>query len=107
MKNLRTIRLKKHITQVRLSVEIDVAQETVSAYESGKALPSAETLCKMADFFNVSTDFLLDRTNISKVITDKTINEPDTKDLEIVSLLKNLKSEQKAKLIGYIYGLLE
>ena len=61
MENLRIIRNRKHITQLRLSIEAGVSQETISAYESGKAMPSVETLCKMADFLHVSTDYLLDK----------------------------------------------
>lgn len=37
MKNLKIIRNKRNINQVRLAMEIGVTQETISAYESGKA----------------------------------------------------------------------
>ena len=63
MKNLKLLRQKKNITQVRLSIAAEVSQETISAYESGKALPSAETLIKMAEFLYTSIDYLLDRTD--------------------------------------------
>ena len=62
MKNLRIIRKEKGITQIRLSIAAEVSQETISAYESGKAFPSVETLIKMADFLDTSVDYLLDRT---------------------------------------------
>ena len=42
MKNLKAIREGKNITQVRLSIEVGVSQETISAYESGKAMPSVD-----------------------------------------------------------------
>ena len=47
MENLKKIREKKKITQVRLSIAAEVSQETISAYESGKAFPSVETLIKI------------------------------------------------------------
>ena len=37
---IRELREEKHITQVRLSTELGVAQETISAYEQGRHLPS-------------------------------------------------------------------
>ena len=84
MKNLKLLRQKKNVTQVRLSVAIEVSQETISAYESGKALPSADTLIKMAEFLDTSVDYLLDRTNNplpysfnESPINDKLIHEFD------------------------------
>ena len=61
MNNIKKIREKRNITQIRLSTGIDVSQETISAYESGRAMPSAETLVRIADFLNTSTDYLLGR----------------------------------------------
>ena len=82
MNNLKLLRQKKNITQVRLSVAAEVSQETISAYESGKALPSAETLIKMAEFLDTSIDYLLDRTSNSlpyllneSSLNDKLIHE--------------------------------
>ena len=63
MENLKKIREKKKITQVRLSIAAEVSQETISAYESGKAFPSVETLIKIAYFLGTSTDYLLGRIN--------------------------------------------
>ena len=40
---IRELREEKHITQVRLSTELGVAQETISAYEQGRHLPAFET----------------------------------------------------------------
>ena len=65
MKNLKLLRQKKNITQIRLSIAAEVSQETISAYESGKALPSADTLIKLADFLDTSVDYILDRTDNS------------------------------------------
>ena len=73
MKNLKIIRNKRNINQVRLAMEIGVTQETISAYESGKALPSADTLIKMAKLLHTNIDYLLDLTDF-----DLPINEIDT-----------------------------
>ena len=40
MNNIKKLRLKRKITQVDLATQIEVKQETISAYESGKAQPS-------------------------------------------------------------------
>lgn len=59
MEQLRIIREKRNLTQLRISTAAEVSQETISSYESGKTFPSAKTLIKLADFLNTSTDYLL------------------------------------------------
>ena len=91
MKNLKELRQKKKITQIRLSIAAEVSQETISAYESGKALPSADTLIKLADFLDTSVDYLLDRTDNSTPLNLKRTNSSD----ELVWYCKNIKSRDK------------
>ena len=97
MKNLKKLRDKLNITQVRLSVAIEVSQETISAYEAGKALPSAETLIKMANFLNTSVDYLLDLTDNSLPVKDIKSNSYD----ELISIYNRLDNEGKEDLIKY------
>ena len=96
MDNLKSYRKEKGITQIRLSIEAEVTQETISAYESGKAMPSAETLIKMADFLGVSIDFLLDRTDNPMVNT-----LANSKDNEILYIYHQLDRVQKEDVITY------
>ncbi len=69
MERLKTLRKKRKVTQIRLSIAAEVSQETISAYESGKASPSIETLIKIADFLNTSTDYLLGRIKEDKPLS--------------------------------------
>ena len=96
MKNLKRIRKEKNITQIRLSVAVEISQETISAYENGKALPSAETLIKIADFLDVSIDYLLGRTDNPIV---NTIN--NNEDSELLNIYHKLNKEQKNDIITY------
>ena len=96
MKNLKECRKQKNITQIRLSIEAEVSQETISAYESGKAMPSVETLLKIAKFLNVSIDYLLGRTD------NPLVNEYETsKDNELLSIYHQLDKKQKEDLLTY------
>ena len=95
MNNLKKYRKEKGITQIRLSIESGVSQETISAYESGKAMPSAETLIKMSDFLGVSIDFLLDRTDNPLININKDIN------YEILNIYNQLTKEQKEDVLRY------
>ncbi len=97
MKNLKELRKKKNITQIRLSIAAEVSQETISAYESGKALPSADTLIKIADFLDTSIDYLLDRTDNPAPILYKENNLSD----ELLHSFSKLNNKQKEEAIWY------
>lgn len=105
MENLRKLREEKSISQVRLSVEIGVAQETISAYERGRAVPTCENLLKIAKFLNTSTDYLLGLTNIklpyNKIALDKLSDE----EFGIITQYRNLSGIQKSRLCGYLDAL--
>ena len=63
MNNIRSLRKEKHISQTRLSTELEVSQETISAYENGKHYPSAKSLIKLRDLVGVSIDYILGLTD--------------------------------------------
>ena len=65
-KNLRGIREDRDIKQKDIAKVLNVSQNTYSQYENGVISLTAEVLIKLADFYNVSIDFLLDRTDDPK-----------------------------------------
>ena len=101
MERLKIIREKRNITQIRLSVGISVSQETISAYESGKAMPSAETLVKLADFLNTSTDYLLGRIKADTPLTQISNEMVDKQLTELLNNYARLNNVQKKDLIWY------
>lgn len=103
MKNLKELRKRRNVTQVRLSVAAEVSQETISAYESGKAFPSVETLIKIADFLDTSIDFLLGRTNNDKPLNLQKTEESD----ELLRNFNKLNSKAKDDVIWYCKAKLE
>ena len=62
-KNLRSIREDKEIKQKDIAKYLCVSQNTYSQYETGVISLTAEVLIKLSEFYNVSIDYLLDRTN--------------------------------------------
>lgn len=62
-KNLRNIREDRDLKQKDLAKVLNVSQNTYSQYETGIISITAELLIKLADFYNVSVDYLLDRTD--------------------------------------------
>lgn len=62
-KNIKAIREDNDLTQRQMADLLNVSQNTYSQYETGKIEWTASSLIIIADYFNVSIDYLLDRTN--------------------------------------------
>ena len=62
-KNLRNIREDRDIKQKEIAKYLNVSQNTYSQYETGVISLTAEILIKLSDFYDVSIDYLLDRTD--------------------------------------------
>lgn len=62
-KNLRGIREDRDIKQKDIAQYLNVSQNTYSQYETGVISLTAEVLIKLSEYYNVSIDYLLDRTN--------------------------------------------
>ncbi len=66
-RNLRAIREDRDIRQKEVAKLLHVSQNTYSQYETGVISLTAEILIKLSDFYGVSIDFLLDRTDNPKI----------------------------------------
>ena len=60
---IRDLREERGLRQSDLARETGIDQRTISNYETGKSNPDSYALVKLADFFNVSIDYLVGRTN--------------------------------------------
>ncbi len=60
---LKELRKKRGISQLRLAIELGMNQNSISRYESGEREADYRTLIRLADYFNVSIDYLLERTD--------------------------------------------
>jgi transcriptional regulator with XRE-family HTH domain len=60
---LKEIRTSIGISQLKLAMDLHTNQNTISRYETGEREPSIADLIKMADYFSVSIDYLVGRTD--------------------------------------------
>lgn len=60
---LKELRKEKGISQLKLAMDLSANQNTISRYETGEREADYEMLIKIADYFNVSVDYLLGRTD--------------------------------------------
>ena len=101
MNNFKKLRIKRNITQVELAKVLNVKQETISAYESGKALPSCDSLIKIAEYLNTSTDYLLGRIEDDKPLIEFNIKDMNPKTYKMINNFIMLKDSQKDDVLWY------
>ena len=68
LKNLKLLRTKQNISQQQLADVIGVSQQSVNKYENHSVEPDIDTIIKIADYFSVTVDYLIGRTEIQQTI---------------------------------------
>lgn len=82
MDNLRLLRTEKGLKQKDIAEFLGVNRTTYVKYETGASEPDNATLIRLSDFFNVSIDFLLGKTDLRNYNDyNPGINEKDEKDI--------------------------
>lgn len=104
MNRIRELREERRMNQVRLSVEIGVSQETISAYEIGKHYPSVESLIKMSRLFSASFDYILGFSDIRLPQQENCLQNDEMKAL---ALYRSLDTIQRNKATSYMQGMLD
>lgn len=60
---LKELRIRENLSQIELSKKLNISNVTLSQYENGVRRPDLNTVSEFADFFNVTTDYLLGRSS--------------------------------------------
>ena len=100
---IRELREGKRMTQVRLSIELGVSQETVSAYENQRHYPSFTQLVKMSELFHASIDYIMGRSDVKNPVM---LNEKNGHD-HLTNLTRQLSAQQIDLVIAYVQGMLD
>ncbi|HIY96596.1 MAG TPA: helix-turn-helix domain-containing protein [Candidatus Borkfalkia excrementigallinarum] len=64
---LKELRKSRGISQLKLAIDLNMNQNSISRYENGEREADYATLVRFADYFDVSVDYLLERTDNPKV----------------------------------------
>lgn len=64
---LKELRKSRGISQLKLALDMNMNQNSISRYETGEREADYATLVRFADYFDVSVDYLLERTDNPKV----------------------------------------
>ena len=95
---IRQLRKENNLTQTQLANVLNYGCTAISNYESGKNQPSISDLIKIADFFNVSLDYLLGTSDIK---TPLSVYNSDPYAKELLAIFTDLDEQQKLNILSY------
>ncbi|MBR6381899.1 MAG: helix-turn-helix transcriptional regulator [Lachnospiraceae bacterium] len=102
---IRELREEKKVTQLQLSMEIGVTQETISAYEHNKHDPSIESLIKMSAYFGTSVDYIICNSDVKVQISEPQNSEEAKQRSRLLRYHQLLSAGGRERLLSYAAGL--
>lgn len=96
----RDLKAKEGYSRKKLAMLLDISESNIPRYESGDQLPSSETLKKMAQLFNVTSDYLIGLTDDPSTSIWETNLDRD--ELKTLTLLRETTPENRQKIIGVL-----
>ena len=100
-KRIKKLRIENNLTQKDLAISLNLTPKMISFYELRQRTPPSDIILKLADIFNVSTDYLLGRTDIKN--HNQTTAAPKTDDFmndlpeEALQSIEDFKKFVRAK----------
>lgn len=91
---LKELRIKFCFTQKDVAQRLNVSSSVVAGYEQGNRCPSTEILCRLADIYQCSTDFLLGRERDKNKILLDTKGLSDSEIEAVIHLVEAIKQKK-------------
>ena len=102
IKNLKTLRGKKDISQKQLAEEISVSQQSINKYENHDVEPDINILIRMADFFDVSVDYLIGNTDVDRKVERVEPYDLNAEEAALIEDYRSLRKSEKASIRSVI-----
>ena len=104
---LKELREERNLSQWDVANGIQTGQRNIGRWEKEEVQPAAEYIIKLADFFEVSTDYLLGRSDdFGNVNVQSSAPTLSPEKAELLALFDEMTPAQKARFIAYGEGLL-
>jgi len=96
---LSQLRIERNLSQKELADELNISSGSIGMWETHKRLPSLYMLAKLAQYFNVTTDYLL---GISSESTTKSINctHLNNDELQLINTYRSLSPDARQVVLG-------
>lgn len=94
---LRRLRLDKDLKCSEVAIGTGLSHTAILGYEDGTQTPKMDSLIKLADFFDVSVDWLIGRTDMRRLPKNIEILEIENKLLELGALTEQFRTNMKRR----------
>jgi transcriptional regulator with XRE-family HTH domain len=102
MERLKQLREENKLSQSALADELSTSQSAISFYETGTREPSIDMLVAYAKYFEVSVDYLLERTGIRNTVL---VSELTNSEIALLKIYAKLTASRRRRLFAYLEGL--
>ena len=100
---IKELRTEKNMTQNEIATVLGISRQVFANYEKEINYPDPKMLVKLADFFDVSIDFLVGRTDELDIVRQKSTISPS--ELEFLARFRQLDKNAQNKVLGYVDAL--
>lgn len=104
---IKELRFEKGLTQKAMAQHLSVTVPTLSHWECNYQEPSSRDLSKLCDFFDVSADYLLGRTDDLGNISLPSQSTPSRKERELLAIFRQMTDAQQNRFLGIGEGMIE
>lgn len=107
LKNLKALRTRAGISQQQLADLVIVSQQSINKYENHEVEPNLATLCAIADYFDVSVDYLVGRTDVEKRSEPTVFCELNAEEQALIQNFRHNTKKDRERLLDLSARLLE
>lgn len=98
---VKLLRENANLTQIELAKVLKISNSTLSQYENGVRVPSDDIKIEIANYFDVSIDYLLGRTDNKK--NKSAPGEGGGLDPELAALIKRIPDDRMPEVVRYLH----
>lgn len=95
LKRIKMLRDEAGISQKVLADAIGVSQQSINKYENHNIEPDIQTLCRLADFFNTSTDYIVEHSEVRRKIEPVSSFDLNVAEAQIMMNYRKLDEKQR------------
>lgn len=101
--NLKKLRTERGLIKRNVADGVGITERTYISYEYGRTEPNMETLSKLADFYEVTTDYLLGREPAPEPVVDYASTQEEAN--AVIEEIANLNPEMQAVMLDFLHKL--
>lgn len=105
---LKELRESRHLTQTGMGARIGVTQQNISRYEKDVSTMPVEILLETADYFNVTTDYLLGRSEMKRNLEGQVqVNKEIDEYFDLVEMYRDLDARDREIVLSTIVAMIK